>query len=125
MKQENFLDLVPIEIPKGRQPKKISTAWPSDPEPIMEITADRHKMQRVLSSEAGHDKTEWRKELRKKMGLPEKAPPWKETLQKFSALTDDDIRLLKEMGYKPERVTNPHSLTVECMLRDLQQSRNS
>jgi hypothetical protein len=112
-------------VPKVRQPKKISPAWHSDPEPIMEIAADRQKIRRVLSSDAGHDTSVRRKELRKKMGLPEKAPPWKETLQKFNALTENDKDILRKMGYKPERVRNPYSETVECMLRDLQQSRNS
>lgn len=123
VEQTDFLHLVPAS--KGRQPKKINPNWHSDPERIMEIAADRHKRTRALASDAGHDATLRRQQLRLKLGLPEKAPPWKEMLLQFSALTEEDKDTLRDLGYHPERVTNPHSLTVERMLRDLQRYRGS
>ena len=130
-KQTDFLQLVPTKPEAGkstlksRQSQKITPAWHSDPEQIMEIATDPYKRKRALGSDAGHETTLRRRALRKKLGLPEKAPPWKETLQKFHSLTEKDKDILREMGYHPERVKNPYSITVECMLRDLQRHRES
>lgn len=130
-KQTDFLQLVPTEPEaekpelKGRQPQKITPSWHSDPEQIMEIAADPYKRKRALGSDAQHEAMLHRRALRKELGLPEKAPPWKETLQRFHAFTEEDKNILRGMGYHPERVRNPYSMTVECMLRDLQQYRES
>ena len=129
--QADFLHLVPAEAPvakpasKGRQPKKINPPWRDDSQPAIAIITDPDRRARALSSDAGHEATVRRQELRKKLGLTEKAPPWKELQRDFMALTEDDKEILRQMGYKPERVRNPHSLTVECMLRDLKRYRES
>lgn len=119
----DFLHLVPAS--KGREPKKIHPAWPADLESFMEIATDKHKRRRALSSDAVHEATLQRRALRIKLGLPEKSPPWKETLQKFHALTEEDKDILRGWGYHPERVRNIYSLTVERMLRDLERFRGS
>jgi hypothetical protein len=123
VEQADFLHLVPPS--KGRQPKKIAPAWHSDPERIMEIGSDVRKRTRAQGSDAGHDATVRRQEHRKQLHLPPVAPPWKELQRDFMALTEEDKDVLRLIGYKPERVKNLHSLTVECMLRDLQRYRSA
>lgn len=123
VEQTDFLHLVPPS--KSRQPTKIAPAWHSDPERIMEIGSDVRKRSRVHNSDAAHTSNVQRQERRKELHLPKTAPPWKELQRAFMALTEDDKEILRQMGYKPEQVKNPHSWTVECMLRDLQRYRNS
>ena len=113
-----------------REPKKIPPPmWYSDPLPLMQIIATRRNpnkpLQKALGSDARHEVSEQHKKLRQKLGLPEKAPLWKEMLQQFHDLTEEDKNILSEMGYHPDEVTNPYSLTVECMLRDLERYKNS
>ena len=119
-----------ISTQKNREPKKIPPPqWHSDPFPLFEIIytkRDPNKpLQKALGSDARHDVSEQRKKLRKQLGLPEKSPPWKEMLQKFHNLTEEDKNILAEMGFYPDNIKNPYSLRAEVMLRALDRYKNS
>jgi len=127
----DFLDLVPAEAPKtkpkskGHEPKKIERAWHSEPERIMEITADPYKLGRAWNSDTSHAKTVQRHKIRENMGLPEKAMDRKEMFRQFNALTEADIAILKKLRwYEPTQIPFG-SFRCEKMLLDLENHKKA